>query len=135
MLTKKDVTQLSYDIIGCAIRVHTELGPGLLESVYEKCLIHELIYQGMEVKSQIVIPIHYRGIDLSANLKLDILVNDLIILELKAVEIVHPVYEAQLISYMRLMKKPQGLLINFFTKNIRSAMKPLVNDYFRNLPD
>ena len=135
MITKKIVTQLSYDIVGCAIRVHKELGPGLLEGVYEKCLIHELQLNGYDAKSQIEIPIEYKGYKLETKLKLDILVNDLIIVELKAVEEINPVFEAQLISYMKLMQKPQGLLINFFTKNIKDSMKPFVNEYFTNLPD
>ena len=135
MITKKIVTQLSYDIVGCAIRVHKELGPGLLEGVYEKCLIHELQLNGYDAKSQIEIPIEYKGYKLETKLKLDILVNDLIIVELKAVEEINPVFEAQLISYMKLMQKPQGLLINLFTKNIKDSMKPFVNEYFTNLPD
>ena len=135
MTTKKCVTQLSYDIVGCAIRVHKELGPGLLEGVYEKCLKHELILSGYEVKSQLIVPIHYKGIELDANLKLDILVNDLVVVELKAVQEVHPAFEAQLMSYMKLLKKPQGLLINFFTTNIVKSTKPIVNEFFANLPD
>ena len=92
MITKKIVTQLSYDIVGCAIRVHKELGPGLLEGIYEKCLKHELQLAGFEVKSQLIVPIHYKGIDLDANLKLDLLVNDLVVVELKAVQEVHPAF-------------------------------------------
>ena len=134
MITKKEVTQLSYDIVGCAIEVHKTLGPGLLESIYEKCLIQELKLKGFNVKSQIVIPINYKGINLDANLKLDILVNDLVVIELKAVEEIHPVFKAQLLSYMNLLKVPQGLLINFFTKNIKDSTTPLVNEYFNMLP-
>ena len=135
MITKKEVTQLSYDIVGCAIEVHKTLGPGLLESIYEKCLIQELKLKGFNVKSQIVIPINYKGINLDANLKLDILVNDLVIIELKAVEEVHPAYKAQLLTYMKLLEKPKGLLINFFTPNITKTLIPLVNIYFDRLPD
>ena len=135
MITKKIVTQLSYDIVGCAIRVHKELGPGLLEGVYEKCLKHELQLAGFEVKSQLIVPIHYKGIDLDANLKLDLLVNDLVVVELKAVQEVHPAFEAQLMSYMKLLEKPQGLLINFFTVNIAKSTKPIVNEFFAKLPD
>ncbi len=135
MITKRTVTQLSYDIVGCAIEVHKTLGPGLLESVYEKCLVQELKIKGFDVKSQIIVPIHYKGLELDTNLKLDILVNDLVIIELKACEEIHPVFEAQLISYMKLLEVPQGLLINFFTKNIKDTMKPFVNEYFKMLPD
>ena len=93
---------LSYDIVGCAIAVHKELGPGLLESVYKKCLIHELKLNGFDVKSQVIVPVNYRNMEIDGQLKLDILVNELVIVELKAVEAIHPVYEAQLISYMKL---------------------------------
>jgi GxxExxY protein len=135
MITKKYVTKLSYEIVGCAIRVHKELGPGLLEGVYEKCLIHELRLNGYDVKSQIIVPIKYRGLELDANLKLDLLVNDLVVVELKAVEAINPAFEAQLMSYMKLLEKPQGLLINFFTTNITKSTKPIVNEFFAKLPD
>lgn len=133
-MTKKQVTQLSYDIVGCAIEVHKALGPGLLEGIYEKCLTHELRSNGFDVKSQIVVPIEYKGIHLDANLKLDLLVNDTVIIELKAVQDVHPAFRAQLLSYMYLMQKPQGLLINFFTTNITKSTVPLVNEFFERLP-
>jgi GxxExxY protein len=126
---------LSYDIVGCAIAVHKELGPGLLESVYKKCLIHELKLNGFDVKSQVFVPVNYRNMEIDAQLKLDILVNEQVIVELKAVEAIHPVYEAQLISYMKLLQVPQGLLINFFTKNIKTSMKPYVNEFFKALPE
>ena len=113
MITKKFITQMSYEIVGCAIEVHKTLGPGLLESVYEKCFVQELILNGFRVESQIIIPIEYKGLQLDANLKLDLLINNLIIVELKAVEEIHPAYRAQLLTYMKLMKKPQGLLIIF----------------------
>jgi len=93
-IDKSYVTQLSYDIVGCAISVHKELGPGLLESVYERCLIHELRLNGFDIKSQVIVPINYKDMQIDAQLKLDILVNNLVIVELKAVEIIHPVYEA-----------------------------------------
>lgn len=121
--------------MGCAIEVHKELGPGLMESVYEKCLIHELKLRTHEVRSQIVIPVIYKGLNLDANLKLDLLVDELIIVELKAIETIHPVFEAQLLSYLQLMKLPQGVLINFFSKNIKDSVRPLVNDFLRALPD
>src|SRR5690554_5782141 len=134
-MTKREVTQLSYEITGCAIKVHKALGPGLLERVYEKCLYHELLKNGYDVRQEVSVPVVYEGIAIDTELRLDLLVNDTIIVELKAVEDIHPVYEAQLLTYMRLLKKPQGLLINFFTDNISKAMKPFVNEYFRMLPD
>jgi GxxExxY protein len=134
-MTKKEVTQVSYKIIGCAIKVHKELGPGLLESVYEECLKYELEKNGYDVKQQRAVPVFYDGIQMETNLRFDLLVDDTIVIELKTVENVLPVYEAQILTYMKLLKAPQGLLINFFTDNITKSMKPFVNDIFRDLPD
>ena len=134
-LTKKEVTELSYKIVGCAINVHKELGPGLLESVYERCLKHELELQELKVNQQVKVPIEYKGLELDADLRLDLLVNDTIIIEIKTVENLLPVHEAQLLTYMKLLEKPQGLLINFYTDNITKSMKPFVNEFFRNLDD
>lgn len=134
-MRKKEVTQLSYDITGLAIKVHKHLGPGLLESVYEKCLYYELQQNGYSVQQQVIVPVVYGDIILNTDLRLDLLVNDTIIVELKAVENLHPVYEAQLLTYMKLLKKPQGLLINFFTDNITKSMKPFVNEYYKMLLD
>ena len=134
-MTKKEITRLSYNIVGCAIKVHKKLGPGLLESVYEQCLKYELEKSGMNVKQQFRIPVMYDGLEMEIDLRLDLLVNDWVVVELKAIENVLPVHEAQLLTYMKLLKKPQGLLINFFTDNITSTMKPFVNEYFRRLPE
>ncbi len=134
-MTKKEVTQMSYDIVGCAIKVHQELGPGLLESIYERCLKYELELNGFEVIQQQKIPVKYRGKEMDVDLRLDLLINDTIIVELKAIENILPVHEAQLLTYMKLLKKPQGLLINFYTDKITKTMKPFVNEYFENLED
>ena len=101
-MTKKQVTQLSYEITGCAITVHKALGPGLLESVYQKCLIHELIKKGYTVIQQLAVPVNYDGLIIDTELRLDILVNDTIIVELKAIENTLPVHEAQILTYMKL---------------------------------
>ncbi len=135
MQTKKSITQLSYEITGYAIKVHKTLGPGLLESVYEKCLKYELQKNGYKVVQQLTVPVIYDNIEMEIDLRLDLLVNDSIVLELKTVDFLLPVHEAQLITYMKLLEKPQGLLINFFTDNIAKSMKPFVNEFFRNLPD
>lgn len=134
-MKKKDVTQLSYEIVGLAIRVHKELGPGLLESVYEKCLKYELEQNGYKVEKQVKVPVNYRGLKMDVDLRLDLLVNDTVVVEIKAHETILPVHKAQLLTYMKLMKKPQGLLINFFTDNISKSMEPFVNEYFRELED
>ena len=133
--TKKQLTQLSYEITASAIKVHKELGPGLLESIYETCMVYELKRSGFKVMQQKEVPVLYDGIDMYMHLRLDLLVNDLVIVEIKAVDQIHPVHEAQLLTYMKLLQKPQGLLINFFTTNITKSMKPMVNELFRALPD
>ncbi len=134
-MTKKEITKLSYEIVGCAIKVHKHLGPGILESVYQKCLKYELTKQGHYVLNHIKVPVFYDEISMEVDLRIDLLVDDLIVVELKAIENILPVHEAQLLTYMKLLQKPQGLLINFFTDNIIKSFKPLVNDYFRTLPD
>lgn len=134
MITQKYVNDIAYQIVGCAIEVHKQLGPGLLESVYEACLKEELVEIGLEVKSQMYVPIQYKEKQLGGTLKLDILVNDLIIVELKAVESMIPLYKAQLLSYLKLTGKPKGLLINFHCENIVKQMTPLVTDVFAKLP-
>ena len=135
LITKKQVTQLSYDITGLAIKVHKNLGPGLLESIYETCLKYELERNGYTVKQQIVADIVYDGLLIETPLRIDLLVNDLVIVELKTVEEIKPVHHAQLLTYMKMLEKPRGLLINFFTDNITRSMKPFVNEYFTSLPD
>jgi GxxExxY protein len=134
MITQKYITEISYKIIGCAFEVHKQLGPGLLESVYESCLIEEMKNVGLSVKSQIHVPVYYKGKDLGGSLKLDILVNDLIIFEEKAVEQMIPLFKAQLLSYLKLTGKPKGLLINFNCENIKEQLVSLVTEEFAKLP-
>ncbi len=134
-MTKKELNDLSYKIIGCAIEVHKELGPGLLESVYEKCMTEELKNAGLRVKSQQIIPLLYKGKELGSNLIIDLLINDIIIVELKTVENILPVHKAQLHTYLKLTKKPKGLLINFFTEVIKNSVVSYVNEEYANLAD
>lgn len=134
MITQRYINEISYIIIGCAIEVHKHLGPGLLESVYEACLIDEMRRVGLFVKSQIYVPVLYKGKDLGGILKLDLLVNDLIIIEEKAVELMIPLYKAQLLSYLKLTGKPKGLLINFHCQNIKGHLVSLVTEEFAKLP-
>ena len=133
--TKKQVTQLSYEIIGFAIKVHKELGPGLLESVYEKCMKYELEKNNYNIKQQLSVKIDYFDLEFDSDLRIDLLVNDCVVVELKTVESILPIHEAQLITYMKLLRRPQGLLINFNTTNITKSAKPFVNDYFTRLDD
>jgi GxxExxY protein len=134
MISQKHINDIAYKIVGCAIEVHKQLGPGLLESVYETCLIEELKNSGLIVQSQLYIPVKYKGKDLGGTLKLDLLVNDLIIIELKAVDIMIPLFKAQLLSYLKLTGKPKGLLINFHCENIVEQMVSLVTEEFSKLP-
>jgi GxxExxY protein len=135
-LTKKSINELSHKIIGAAISVHKELGPGLLEDVYESCMIHELTHLNLKVKTQEQVFIHYKGLKLDARLRFDLLVEDCIIVELKAVTTMLPIFEAQVISYARLLQVPKGILINFTCGNIfREGQKTFVNQFFSALPD
>ena len=111
--TKLIYAQLTEQIIGAAIEVHKIIGPGLMETIYEECLCHELGLRGLSFQRQIAVPLFYKGKDLSCTHRLDVLVEDIVILEIKCVEHILRVHEAQLLTYMKLMKKPVGLLINF----------------------
>ena len=134
-ITKKYLNELTYKVIGCAIEVHKQLGPGLLESVFEKCFIRELALQNIAYKTQLWVPIEYKGLQLDADLRLDVLVEDLILVELKAIDGLLPVHQAQVLTYMKLLKKPKGVLINFNCTNIfKEGQKTLVNEYYRALP-
>jgi GxxExxY protein len=106
-----------------------------LESVYEKCLKYELEKNGFIVDQQLLVPVIYDELEMEINLRVNLLVNDTIVVELKAVENILPVHETQLLTYMKLLQKPQGLLINFYTDNITRSKKPFVNEYFSQLPD
>ena len=134
MITQKYINEISYEIIGCAIEVHRYLGPGLLESVYEACFIEELKNAGLSVRSQLYVPINYKGKDLGGSLKLDLLVNDLIIVEDKAVEVMIPLFQAQLLSYLKLSGKPKGFLINFNCEVIKNQVVSLVTKEFAARP-
>jgi GxxExxY protein len=120
-MTQKELTDLGYKVVGCAIEVHKQLGPGLLESIYEECFIEELKTNGFHVVSQEKIPLVYKGKILKSEFRLDLLINDCIIVELKAVDEILPVFKAQLLSYLKLTGIPKGLLINFNCENIASV--------------
>ena len=122
----KDIT---YDIIGCAYEVHNFLGPGLLESVYHKALMQELTLKGFKVTSEVPISIMYKGVCVGEELKADIVVNDSVIIELKSVENLQPVHYKQLLTYLRLLDCPIGLLINFNTVLLKEGIHRIVNNY------
>jgi GxxExxY protein len=119
--------ELSSIIIGAAIEVHNTLGPGLLESVYEECLIHELKDIGLEVKEQVVVPIHYKGTKIQSKLKVDLIVQDKIIVELKAVQELSPIHAAQLLTYLKISNYRLGLLINFNELKIKNGLRRIIN--------
>src|SRR6266550_8457661 len=110
---KKYLSELTYKVIGCAIDVHKHLGPGLLESVYEKCFLRELDLRGIVNKRQIWVPLEYKGLLLDTELRLDVLVEDILCVELKAQEGLLPIQDAILLSYMQMLQRPKGILINF----------------------
>ena len=120
---------LSYKIIGCAMEVYNTLGPGLLEAAYEKALIHELELNGLSVASQVPVEMNYKGVNLGEGLRLDLLVEDSIIIELKSVEELKPAHYKQLLTYLKLMDKRIGLLINFNVYDFREGIKRVVNEF------
>ena len=135
LVTQKYLDELTFSIIGCAIEVHKQLGPGLIESVYEKCFVCELGFKGLRYTLQQRVPITYKGMKLDADLRYDVLVEDHIISELKSNEGIHPIHEAILLTYMKLLEKPKGVIINFNCTNIfKHSQKTMVNEYYAALP-
>ena len=129
-VSEKDrLDQITRRIIGAAIEVHRHLGPGLLESAYESCLVLELKQQGFEVEQQKPLPVAYKGIVLDCGYRLDLVVDDAVIIELKAVEQMSSIFEAQLLSYLRLTGKKVGLLINFHVPVLKNGIKRIVNEF------
>ena len=118
-----DTTDLTHRIIGLAMRVHRYLGPGLLESVYEACLCHELTQAGIPFRRQVLLPVQYDGVLLTCGYVADIIVNNQVILELKAVDLIHKLHEAQLLTYLRLSPCRIGLLINFNTVPLTDGIR------------
>ena len=121
----QELNNLSESVIGAAVEVHRQLGPGLLESVYEVCLYSELKSLGMQVQRQVPLPITYKGVVLEEGMRLDLLVGRSLIVELKAVEALLPIHSAQVITYLKLSKLPTGLLLNFNVTVLRQGIKRL----------
>ena len=122
-----DMNEVTYSIRGAAFDVHNALGPGLLESVYERAMEYELIKRGHDVKAQLGVPVVYNGVNLDIGFRLDLLVDDLVIVELKSVEAVHPVHYKQLLTYLRLTNKKLGLLINFNAITLKNSITRIIN--------
>lgn len=134
--SKKRLKELTYEVTGAAIEVHKELGPGLLESVYHRCMKHELNLRGVSYRSEVLVCSNYKGIALEAELRCDFLIEELLVLELKAVEGILPVHDAQVLSYMKLLRVAKGVLINFYSDNIyKSGQRTYVNEIFKTLPE
>ena len=122
-----ELNDITGHIVDASMKVHTELGPGLLESAYEACLAYELTKRGLKVVSQLALPVKYDGIELDAGYRIDLLVEDRVIVELKAVEKTTPLHEAQLLSYLKLSNKKIGLLINFNVVRLKDGIKRMAN--------
>ena len=118
--------ELSQRVIGCAIEVHRTLGPGLLESTYRQCLAHELSLANIPFRMELPLPVEYKGVQLDCGYRMDVLVNGDLLLELKSVEALLPIHQAQILSYMRLAKVPIGLLINFNVLKLTNGIKRFV---------
>jgi GxxExxY protein len=122
----EELNAISYKIIGCVYSVHAALGPGLLESTYEVCLEYELRNQGIEVARQVALPVIYKGVQLEAGYRIDLLVEGKVILELKAVESMAPIHHAQLMTYLKLSGMKLGLLLNFNVVDMKKGIKRIV---------
>ncbi|MCH8533718.1 MAG: GxxExxY protein [Flavobacteriaceae bacterium] len=121
--------QISSKVIGAAIEVHKQLGPGLLESAYEYCLAHELESLGFTVERQVALPIIYKGIKLDAGYRIDLLINQKLIIEIKSIEALAPIHTAQLLTYLKLKDLKLGLLINFNSVVVKGGIKRIINGY------
>ena len=119
---KQNIDSLTYAVIGAAIEVHRALGPGLLESAYEECLCHELSIRGLVYRRQVPIPVNYKDVKLDCAYYADVIVSEELVLELKAVESIHRVHEAQLLTYMKLLNLKKGLLINFHAPVLKEGI-------------
>ncbi|RZJ40048.1 MAG: GxxExxY protein, partial [Chryseobacterium sp.] len=118
MMTQKQITELTYKILGACIEVHKILGAGLLESVYNRALQEEFRIQQINFKSEFKIPVNYKGVDLNCGFQCDFIIEDLIVLEIKSVSEFHDIHKAQILNYMNLLKVPKGMLVNFNVSNI-----------------
>jgi len=135
-ITKKSLDQLSYEVIGAAIEVQKAIGPGLLESVYHDCLKHELSLRKIIFLTELVVAVNFKGITITTDLRCDLFVENVLVVELKAVSAFAPIHQAQLLTYMKLLNVPKGLLLNFNCVNLfKDGQKTLVNDLYRDLPE
>jgi GxxExxY protein len=133
-LTKVYLKDLVYKVNGAAIKIHKALGPGLLESVYHKCMVHELTYRNISFKTELPVLIKYDGLEIDSGLRCDLLVENSLVVEFKAVEKILPIHIAQLMTYMKLLNLPMGLIINFNCIHIFThGQKTIVNELYNYL--
>jgi len=126
-----EFADLTEKVIAAALKVHSAIGPGVLEKVYRTCLQHELRKAGLDVQSEVRLPILYDGLRLESGCRLDLLVENLIVIELKCVDSIEPIHKAQLLTYLRLANKPLGLLLNFKVVHLRHGIKRVLNNTYR----
>jgi len=124
-----NVNALTHDIIAAAIEVHRHLGPGLLESAYQECVCLELSRMGVSFRREVALPLAYKGLKLDCSYRIDLLVEDSVIVELKAIEQLLPIHSSQLLTYLRAAQKPVGLLINFNVLVLKNGINRVVNDF------
>jgi|SRR5215467_6332045 len=124
------LNEITEKIIGAAMKVHSAVGPGVLESVYRKCVEHELKKLGMEVQSEVKLPVMYDGLALESGYRLDLLVENRVVIELKCVDALLPIHKAQLLTYLQLANKPLGLLLNFNVVHMREGIKRVINNRY-----
>jgi len=135
-ITRSYLTRLTYHVNGAAIEIHKALGPGLLESAYQQCMIHELRKRGIPFEFEVAVPIIYKGVEIGSRLKCDLLIENCLVVELKAIESILPVHEAQILTYMKLLEVPKGLMLNFNCVNLyKQGQKTYVNQLFSQLEE
>lgn len=133
-MTHKYLDELTFNVIGAAIEVHKNMGSGLLESVYQQCMIEELTNRNINFVSEFKVPVVYKGKELDIEFRCDLFVENCLIVELKSVSEIKPIHDAQVLNYMNLLKVPKGIIINFNCFNIfREGQKTFVNEYFKKL--
>jgi len=135
MISQKYLDKLTYEVLGAAIEVHKIMGSGLLENVYQECLKQELLHRKINFLTEMKIPVLYKNKELEINFRCDFFVEQCLVIELKAVQEITNLFEAQLLTYMKLLKSPKGILINFNCSNIfKEGQKTYVNELFYALP-
>jgi GxxExxY protein len=135
-LSKAFLKDITYKINGAAIEIHKTIGPGLLESVYHKCMEHELELRDLNFVTEMLVPLNYKNLSLDAELRCDLFVESCIVVELKTVDQILPIHKAQILTYMKILRAPKGILINFNAHNLyQEGQETFVNEFFTNLDE